>query len=324
MYDMNSIKHIELKDIPDAWIYKYYYEEVTNTEITQPFDGRIIKVKSLVTRDSNPSLCFFCKDRRYYWKDFSSGKGGDAVDFVVYCDSKYRSVVISKIISDYERFIQDKRFYKIEDYQIYSKRKFFPKAVTFEKEHEDFWSEGKISINSLLRFNIFALNGYVMKSDECTKSSNKFCFGFYCKDGLYQIYQPKESKAKYLTVNSGYLIGSEQLNFKSDTCAIISGLKDIAAISELKLDCEYVAPNSESIILKSSTIDLLKYKYKNIVSILDNDNTGKKMMMMYKKVYGINPVIINLEKDLFDNNKNHDLEYLKSKYSFEINKVINK
>jgi hypothetical protein len=325
MFDLGTI--INLSDVPEAWIYKHYYIKISKGNgIKQPFDGRIIKVKSLLNRDTNPSLCFFYKNGHYYWRDFSQGMGGNALHFVGYHMNKNEPVVRAMICNEYEAYLSSpcNDEYEKELPDEIKKAQFQVITDIYEENSLTFWNQFKIDLDYLNFFKIRRGVQYkITKGDKEFSFPNKFFFAFYNSKGPYQLYQPGDEDAKYINIDTNYLIGSEQLEFRSNVCAIISGLKDICAISKIGLNCEYVAPPSENILLSKDKIEYLKSKYQFIITILDNDSAGLKAMNLYKKVYDIPFININLKKDLAENNRHYPIEKLKLNYSDLINKKIN-
>lgn len=326
----------DIDQVPESWIYKHYYEMYFNINkdekkyIEQSFDGRIIKVQSFRNRDTDPSLCFYFKNEHYLWYDFSSGTGGDAVHFVATLYSKNRPIAIMKIITDYESFLENGGKHNNINVQYIKdcKPKFIGERKSFDNYDLNWWSDIGADASILNDFLVRRLSKYDMIKNSIITTFNGFNFGYYTKENkLYQIYQPHYTP-KYINVDTSYLIGKDQLKFKSDTCIIISGLKDIIAITLLGLDAEYVAGFSESTLISANDIKWLGSKYKNILSMLDNDAAGIKAMIKYKAAYNIPYVKIDLCKDLADNNKRHlsrtdGKEWLRECYSFHINKKIN-
>lgn len=319
--------------VPDIWIYRHYYrmnakDDASKNSINQPFDGRIIKVRSLFNRDSNPSLCFYYKNGSYLWQDFSAGKGGDSVDFVAYIYNKFRKPTEEQIILAYENFLETGGLLEEQpqieilkyDYHLY--------CTTFDNRSLNFWKSYKIKLETLNKFDVRFIHHYALTSDKGTRDFyNNYSFAYYSKKGPYQIYQPEEmnggNTSKYITIDSSYLIGENQLKFNKPYCAIVSGLKDLMAVDQLDLNFECVASTSESTLLSLSKINILKSKYKKVFTILDNDLTGIKSMQRYLKVYDIPYVRMNLLKDLALNSKTHDEKFLKEYYAKVINSKIN-
>lgn len=340
LYDISKMAS-SVDDVPAAWIYKNYYailgmDKARNDptfvpEINQPFDGRTIKVRSIANRDSNPSLCFYFKNGKYLWYDYSDMKGGDAPFFVAYNLSTLpKSQVDQIIMNDYETWLKeggnDEEF---ENEIIHTKPKFHEVIDTISGTELDFWRSSKINYETLVDYQVKRLKSYTIVKDGKSTTFHGFYFGYYSNEyGLYQIYNPHTSKGrygfKYLNVNTDYLIGSDQLTFKPSICAIVSGLKDLMAIKTLDLKMDFVANRSESYLLPADKIEWLKTRYPIVISMLDNDRTGINAMRLYEKVYRIPSVRIDLEKDLAKNNEMRNRDELIRTYAHAINKITSK
>lgn len=336
MYDL-SLVHTDIKDVPIEWVYRHFYKEISKvrqinrSEINQRFDGRIIKVRSLESNDSNPSLCFYYKDGKYKWYDHSQGVGGDSIQFVAYHTSKYRGVAGQIIIDAYNHFIQnDGKFMSPCDIKV-KINKFITEPKRWSVESLMYWRQYKITQSILDKFNVKPLNTYKIQQFEGEKQVNELSFvgdyyAFICNSsGVYQIYRPNDREGvKYLSVDPTYMIGEDQLQFKHPTCIIVSGLKDLMAMYSLGLDIEYVAGPSENIVIPHEKMDFLKSRYRHVITMMDNDKAGFLSMMRYEKLYSLPKVVIKLEKDHADNVRKHKSEFLMTYYPFQINKILNK
>lgn len=339
MYNIGELI-VEIDQVPVEWIYKHFYEkliknsvsEFPKSPITQKFDGRTIRTRSAVARDTNPSLFFYFKNNQYKWHDYSLGTGGDAVQFVATHYSKTRPVAIEIIIDQYNKYLLEGNSVidEIVEKEIVTTN-YTIKPKRWESSELYWWSVYKISENTLRDYNVIPLESYNVKRWNSKSSLPESiwycepnCFAYVCNElGVYQIYRPSRLP-KYINVDSSYMIGQDQLKFKFSTCAIVSGLKDIMALKCLDLDIEYVASSSESVLLPATKMDFLKSRYKHVFSMLDNDNTGIKSMLRYEKIYRIPYLRINLEVDHAENMKKYVLHKVKDTYSLSINKLINK
>ncbi len=322
----------DISSIPEAWIYKWYAEhnDVRSQIISQPFDGRTIRIKSFTNRDSNPSLFIYCKDGEYRWKDHSSGIGGDASYFVQELLSKTWHVAIEDIKKQYDKFIEDGG--NLDEYDnaeiiVNPEVKYEAKIRALTVRDLDFWSRWKIRANLLIHYKVEPLDSYsILKDNQIVGNFNHLqdCYGYYSKQqGLYQIYQPGRDQYKYINTKKDYLIGSEQLCYNTDVCIITSGLKDLMALKAVGLYIEAVAPKSENTIIPYDRIEMLKSKYKHVITMFDNDDAGLKAMNQYKHLYNIPFIRLNLRKDLAENNEKEELEFLKRHYTIYIDKLTN-
>ena len=75
---MLSTKYLfSINDVPESWIFEFY------AGLSSSLLGDDITLKSLFKpNEKTPSMKIFHKDGRYFYKDFSSGNGGTAINLV--------------------------------------------------------------------------------------------------------------------------------------------------------------------------------------------------------------------------------------------------
>lgn len=307
---MITTKNIILNytDVPETWIFEYY------CKLNRKLTGQDEKIKSMFnSKDSIPSMCiYFNKETGIYkFKDFSTGINGSAIDLVKAVHNvSFRDATL-KIINDYQNYLKNND-YKLEEFKYQTRYKVVCYNVRdWSILDRDFWVRYNIGSSILNKYNVFALDKYTMeKIDEngivnSITISGDYIYGYFKKDGtLYKIYQPKNTKKKFIKVKP-YIQGSEQLENNSKLL-ICSSLKDIMSIKSLKLKIDCVAPDSENTMIPKS--DMIKYleHYKCNVSVLfDNDDAGIEAMKKYKEMYNTNIFILPLSKDPSDSIKDY-------------------
>lgn len=315
---MLSISSIitDINEIPREWVFEHYLK--LDVRLT----GQDVKIKSLFNPiDKNPSMyIFFSSNNTYRYKDFSTGKTGDALDLVKEMFKLgTRGETAHKIIQDYSAFIKNnKGTYDIQEFKKRNKFKvtdFTTRAWT--NLDERFWTKFFIGSKILDFFNVVPLNDYTLQKEEdgttrelIIKGNN--LYGYFRKDGaLYKIYNPYSKENKFIKVKD-YIQGSDQLTMSVPYLIICSSLKDVMAFTKLGYkNAEAVAPDSENIIIPEHVITAYKLKYKNICTLFDNDKAGKESMQKYKSKYGLNSVILELSKDLSDSLRDFKLHKTK-------------
>lgn len=309
-----------LEEVPREWIFEYYLT------LTEKLTGQNLRIKSVFNpKDRTPSMFVYYDHLRqlYKYKDFSTGRGGDAIDLVKELfNCSTRGVASFKIINDYNAFLMNndnyspaKSFkvrnkYKVDDYEIRH-------WTTMDK---NYWTKYKINSKLLDYYNVAPLSFYTMKKEEdgeikTIRIEGNNIYGYFRKDGsLYKIYQPLCRDMKFVKV-SEYIQGSEQLTGEADTLIIASSLKDLMSLVKLKIESvESIAPDSENVLIPEQKINVLKKKYKNIYTLFDNDEAGIKAMNKYKEVYGIECIHISeFSKDLSDSIKDFDVTLVREK-----------
>ncbi len=193
-------------------------------------------------------------------------------------------------------------------------------VVDFEIRHwnnldQSYWLGFKIGSRMLNRYNVSPLKFFTMEKIEDDGHSrsflfdNNFTYGYFKDDGtLYKIYCPKNTDKKFIKVNN-YIQGLDQLKSDCEYLIITSSLKDLMCFHTLGIgNIEVIAPDSENSMIKESDIEMLKSCYKKIITLFDNDEAGIASMKKYKKIYNLDYVILDMEKDLSDSVKVHGID----------------
>jgi hypothetical protein len=324
---MSKIGDLNINDIPEGWIYDFFCRKYGAKDI-QPFDGRSFRIRSFWTEDKTPSLFFFYRDGKYWFKDFSSGIGGGSIHFVKTLEKldNYRKAV-QLIKESYKAYKWEGNSYSesriVAPVNGIRGGRYVPRLTNWSTEHINFWKQYKIGEETLNKYNVGCISGYTYYPPQGSPLSfmTTLAFIFNNKDGPYQMYIPNRSP-KYITLNRNYYPGQDQLDYTKPSLCIMSGLKDIMAFDTYNLDVSLIAGRSESELIDEDTMCELLIKYKRIFAIGDYDETGIRMMESYERLYAIYPVLLPIEKDVADNNRYHELEYMKSKYILAMNNKI--
>jgi hypothetical protein len=253
-------------------------------------------------------MCIYVgKTGQYKFKDFSTGKGGSAVDFVKeYTGLKFHATC-NKIIEDYNDFVlHNNGGYDIKQFKQASRYKVTHyKMRNWSTQDQYFWTQFHIGSKLLEAHNVRPLENYCM-----TKDGNELCikglyiYGYFKEDGaLYKIYQPKTLDKKFIKVGD-YVQGIHQCTGEK-YLIITSSLKDIMSIKSLKLKhLDIIAPDSENTMLKSELMEELETKYKRIILLFDNDDAGIESMKKYKETYPfVQIAVLPMSKDISDSIK---------------------
>lgn len=295
-------------DVPSSWIFEQY------CSLPETLTGQDVKIKSIFnSRDSVPSMVIFCRENGdYYFKDFSTDKGGTGITLVMEMFSLNLGDAVNKIVSDYTNYLKrtgesskpksvvPKVNYKLE---TYSTRK-------WNKSDASYWTSYGIGSDTLEKYNIQPLLSFTFsKVDSGVYSffttERPYIYGFFREDGtLYKIYQPFNKEKKFMKLKD-YIQGMDQIAFKQPLLIIASSLKDGMALMKLGYPMEFIAPDSEGSMLRPEIVKNLKAQYKKIVCIFDNDTAGITAMQRYKEAYDLPYVLLPLEKDVSDSIKKY-------------------
>lgn len=323
------IPNADVSHIPDGWIFTHFAAR-HGTKITQPFDGSTIRARSFWSEDKTPSLFFFAKNKKYWFKCFASDHGGDSLHFVKILEGAETYAQASILImSEWSEFLGANHIYRIEvkEHKYVEgkpKGEYIVVPGDWTRKHINFWREYKISDETLFKYNVVPIQNYkyISSKGQANNFQPEIAFAFMCKKGPYQLYLP-ENDPKYITILPDYYPGWEQLGDKNKHLAIISGLKDIMAFDSYNFSVDCIAGKSESNLIDEQTVVSLIKKYDFLFSIGDYDPVGLRMMSLYHQIYAIKQIVIKIEKDIAENNRRHDLNFMKDKYAMAINKQLN-
>lgn len=290
-----------INDVPSNWIYEFYlslFGELNGQNIT--------KLSIFNPNDKRPSFNLYWTgiEKGYMWKDFSVGKGGNAIELVKELKKvDYQSACII-IINDFNKYTLNNKY--VSDTLINEKVTFKLKSFKLRKWNsfdKDYWTSYGFNSKMLEYYNIFPLSEYTLERTDgrTVNIVNTNIYGFFNKKKkLYKIYQPLNREYKFCMIEQ-YIQGLDQLTYKKDYLVITSSMKDGIALRSLKFNnIEFVAPSGESVLLPEDFIKTAKEKYKGICTLFDNDEAGIIAMRKYKEAFNLPGFIFKYEKDIAD------------------------
>lgn len=269
-----------VKDIPDEVIYNFYlgFYPSLNQKFKSPFK-----------QEKDPSFCFFIKNGKVLYKDFSTGAFGDSVELVKQLYSIDYINAIKKICKDIKSMRVDNNPIKYKKLDKKDTEKSTIEVVIrdFNKFDLEYWNQYYITKELLEKYDIKAckevwLNDkpfYVYKKNN---PSYRFKIG-----KLYKVYQPlsENKKTKWLSnFDLDIIQGFTQLRY-NNTLIITKSYKDIIILNEF-YNKSVIALNSEGNHIPDKILNYLKLKFNNIICFYDNDEAGIKYMERNKEVYG--------------------------------------
>jgi len=308
-----STKSVYILEAPVEWIFEFYLK------LKKKLTGQRVMIKSPRKPDEKRASCsvyYSRENSRYLFNDFSSGIGGDHIDLMAYLMYKEggasEDYLIRRVNADYRNFLSKGGKYTVSDMSVdesYKVTSFIKRE--WIKLDVDYWTSYGIGSSMLNFYRVAPLREFVMKQGSSGKEmrcNRPYIYGYFRKDGsLYKIYQPKSATKKFLKVRD-YIQGTDQLTGKKPYLAICSSLKDIMSFSSMKFkSIEFVAPDSENVMISAPVIALYSKKYRKVFTIFDNDKQGVDAMISYEKAYGLPYVHLQMSKDIADSVKDHQI-----------------
>lgn len=259
--------------------------------------------------DHKPT-CSFYRGRQLYFKDFATGE----------CLS-FENVVMKKYGCNYHKALKiiatdfgiiDGSKPKIVPIQpIFKKEKktiIQIEAKSFTKEELEWWEQFGITKNILTKYRVYScktvfLNGRIESTYDSKCPSYGYYFGNEEGRELWKIYYPYRKNFRFIgNIKTTTIQGYNQLPKKSKLLVITKSLKDCMVLYNLGIAA--IAPQSETQFIEDNVLEVLKKRFKHIVLLFDNDQTGLEFTNKIKRKYKwITPMIIPLKykaKDISD------------------------
>lgn len=259
--------------------------------------------------DHKPT-CSFYRGRQLYFKDFATGE----------CLS-FENVVMKKYGCNYHEALKiiatdfgiiDGSKPKVVPIQpIFKKAKktiIQIEAKSFTKEELEWWEQFGITKNILTKYRVYScktvfLNGRIESVYDSKCPSYGYYFGKEEGRELWKIYYPYRKNFRFIgNIKTTTIQGYNQLPKKSKLLVITKSLKDCMVLYNLGIAA--IAPQSETQFIEDNVLEVLKKRFKHIVLLFDNDQTGLEFTNKIKRKYKwITPMIIPLKykaKDISD------------------------
>lgn len=309
MFTTKNLVH-DIKDVPVPWIFEHF------CKLKEKLSGQDVKIKSLFNaKERTPSMCVYLDARKneYRYKDFSSGKGGSAIDLVKEITQLPYHKACSLVVENYNDYVlHNNGGYDLQEFKQASKYKVSNYVFrSWNTSDQYFWTQFNIGSRLLDEHCVKPLEHYSL--EKTTEDGNvksvtihgNYLYGYFKKDGtLYKIYQPKTQDKKFIKVTD-YIQGSEQLK-NSKYLLITSSLKDIMALKSLKIPIDIVAPDSENSIIRKEIMKQYLESYQKVMILFDYDDPGIKAMAKYKELYPeVVPCVLPMSKDPSDSIKDY-------------------
>lgn len=259
--------------------------------------------------DHKPT-CSFYRGRQLYFKDFATGECLSFENVVMkkYGCNYYEAL---KIIATDFGIIDGSKPKVVPIQPIFKKEKktiIQIEAKSFTKEELEWWEQFGITKNILTKYRVYScktvfLNGRIESIYDSKCPSYGYYFGNEEGRELWKIYYPYRKNFRFIgNIKTTTIQGYNQLPKKSKLLVITKSLKDCMVLYNLGIAA--IAPQSETQFIEDNVLEVLKKRFKHIVLLFDNDQTGLEFTNKIKRKYKwITPMIIPLKykaKDISD------------------------
>ena len=282
---------------------------------------------TLRNNDNIPSCSFYEKKGKLIMRDFSGHFWGDCFDLVKTVFSVNYGEALDIIKDD---FGLEDGLEKIRDIPLIPEKQRISIKVrrkTWDKTTSQFWKDYGISKATVEKYKVTPaetiwLNGESIYVYNPSNPAYIYHFGDYD----YQIYIPFNPPPlpRFLVSNGSLVHGFEQLPLQGDLCIITKSRKDVMCFNEFNISS--IAPMAESIILSREIINIIRSRFKNVVSLMDYDNAGIHNAWTMRKEYNIMPLFFT--NGIWQRKKGHNgakdfSDYVKLHGKHDTLKLIN-
>lgn len=251
--------------------------------------------RSPLRRDKEPTCSFYRSGKGdLIFKDFATGQHLNVfgvVQSLFNCD--YFEAL--KIIANDFGIVRDKSITrnpgKINSNPVQIKDKEMSKiqieVQDFSELELKWWGKYGIDLNILKKFDVYSCR-HLFLNGQLFAKSQQHCpiFGYYGKKyqglELWRCYFPKRTSFRFITNwPSKKIQGYDQLPKRGKLLVITKSMKDVMCLYSCGITA--CAPNSETQFVSDSVLDDLKQRFRHIVVLFDNDETGISFMNKLKK-----------------------------------------
>jgi hypothetical protein len=296
------------EDLTKEIIFKY----VTSYEIFKKYSRNFREVgRSFLSdfrQESNPScqISFIGNDLLY--TDFGLGKSFRAINFVMALFGLTYHEALKKINEDFGLGLGvnvgqrgGSKVHRINVSEVNTNfKKHEIKSILVRKrnylQHDlEFWGRFGITKPTLELFNVVPISNYWINGKHYLAAKHSYSYNFYFEDNIYRrkIYQPF-SKLKWLSNGGKVVQGEVALPYGGELLIITKSLKDVMTLYELGYTA--VAPNAESMFLPIEYFEKQRQRFKRIVILFDNDETGQVFSHRFFDLYDIDKEIFIPQK----------------------------
>lgn len=169
-----------------------------------------------------------------------------------------------------------------QDQNDLSKKLIPPTIKDFSNTELQFWEKYGIKKEILDRFKVKSLqqfNGVTKEGTEYSiKSSDQEPMYAYVSKRFLKVYRPFSDRRFYYAGDlvDSYCFGLKQLPIRGDILFITGGEKDVMSLAARGFNA--ISFNSETATIPKNLIRRLNFRFKHIVLLFDNDETGLRSM----------------------------------------------
>lgn len=279
----------------------FILSKLTEEQIFVYYIGTDVQKKKLfrskLRNDKKPTCSMYRnKSGTLIYKDFATGQSLNCFGYVceLFSCNYYESL---RIIANDFGLVKDESLFKnkgkiiTKDFKIEEKEfsKIQVEVQDFTELELKWWNKYGITKEILDKFGVYSCK-HVFLNDNLIAQTKQHSpiFGYYGKkykgEELWRIYFPKSKSCKFMgNWPTKKIQGLEYLPKSGKVLVITKAMKDVLTLYSLGIPA--IAPCSETQFISESVLKDLKNRFKHIVVLFDNDQTGITFMNKQKRLY---------------------------------------
>ena len=307
-----------LKLVDEETLFRYY---------CPVYDGTSKKFSSELRRDNNPSCTIKHLQSGVRYRDHAEGYSANIFDYIQRKFSTSFIEALNIINTDFklnlgygkpkESVQPSMGFFGLPDLKKEKKEikrsTIKVKVRNWNQKDKTFWFDKYyIDTKLLKKYQVYPLSHYCINDSWFYKP--EFCYGYYCQEEEWKIYQPFDKNFKFFNnISPDFYCGYNQLPKEGDRLIITSSRKDVLCWALFGYSA--ISPQSEVQVIKKEFLYELQQRFDKVYINFDNDLTGQREA----EKYNLDKIFTPEYKDLSDT-----LEYKRYDYTKElIKKMLN-
>lgn len=280
---------------PVAKDFKYFVDNfVDQEEVFSSYGGFPVNesFSSPFRKDNNPSCRLYKgNNQKIYIIDDTTKSSYDFIETVQeferlsFMDTL--ELILDRYLFKYETIrIPEEAVESMKRVKEHSYAQFKVSSKKWSTKELKYWTDLGVSFETLQKFNVFLAQTIIVKETVVYNAGPmSTVFIYKLGKGTYQFYFPFSPKGKRFLCNTNKILGWEQLPPEGKLLVITKSMKDVIVLHEMGYTA--IAPIGEGSIIDEDTINILKFKFDEIVIFNDFDLTGISSSIYYDLEYDI-------------------------------------
>lgn len=266
-------------------------------------------------KDDNPTCSFKWVNGKLYLRDWAEPKGKDCFDVVKELYGVTFADAINIVAADF----------KLQEGQIREKKKTLlirpvKEAANIQIASQNYtqhciayWASQRISMPTLLNFDVVSVRALWVRGNKVYDwNKNDLAFAYKFTEDIIKVYFPlrKKGQVRFFNTDNTILEGFQKLPKKGEICLVTKSYKDVMSLYEFGIPA--VAGACETYTISPLVVSILRDRFTNVHTLMDNDWTGKRAAIRYWTIHQMPALLFpyNEPKDFTENNIKYGKQYM--------------